>query len=104
MIRNDSIWEAGYRHILLRYQRTSQHSRRGQYYWRELYDKTWHGPHTYREAALEEAKKMEDRTARDVLENKDPETLTEREHMAIAVYYLADILGEAMIPDEDDED
>jgi len=36
----------------------------------------------------------EEKIARDILEEKDPKSLTEGEHVALALYNLADTIGE----------
>ena len=45
----------------------------------------------------------EEKIARDILEEKDPTKLNDGEHLALAIYNLADVVGEYLEQEEDDE-
>ena len=54
---------------------------------------------------VDETKNSEEKTARDALEEKattNPGGLSQGEHIAMALYYLGDVLGEGLIGEDDD--
>ena len=54
---------------------------------------------------VDETENNEEKTARDALEDKaadNPGGLSQGEHIALALYYLGDVLSEGLIEDADD--